>query len=337
MSFSIFNNLRFYKCEEAALTPSMSAMEAEETEEGGSPQFLKKLSSNPTMLENEGLDLCPSFNSYSVNGLAETAARVAMDFEGMVGDGDGGEDDDFEFVSFQKAEEQMIFDCPISPVFPIFNHHLLEMSDGTEANELNHGNAPIVKFSLQKLMSDDREHERELDGDLACSSSTSEADELDMIPPGTYCVWTPRSMEAAERGKCQKSNSTRSGSGSSSSRRWWLQNLLRRSNSEGGKNRLVFLTPSAKSESTTKKEEKTVKLGEDANRKKSCPEANTVAGKSKVKRGVVEKTSSAHELFYVRNRMLKEGDKRRSYLPYRQDLVGFWANVHSVSKALPPL
>jgi hypothetical protein len=46
--------------------------------------------------------------------------------------------------------------------------------------------------------------------------------------------------------------------------------------------------------------------------------------------------SSAHELFYVQNRAWKEGEKRKSYLPYRQDLVGFFANVNAYGKTFPP-
>ncbi|XP_022134110.1 uncharacterized protein LOC111006464 [Momordica charantia] len=308
----------------------MAAMEAEETEEEGSPQFWKELTSPPTMEDDGALDFCPSFNSYSIDGLANTAARVTREFEGM----GGGEEDEFEFVSFQKTGEQMVFDCPIGSVFPIFNYDLLEKSDGAEVYDFNHGNAPTVRISLEKLIIDDRDRERDRDRDPP-SSSSSDADELDGIPPGTYCVWTPKPEQEAERGKCKKSKST--GSGSSSSRRWRLRNLLPRSNSEGGKNLFVFLTPSSKAaESTRKKEEKSKKLGEGVKGKKSCSEANVVTGKSKVKGGSVEKPSSAHELFYMRNRMLKEGDRRRSYLPYRQELVGFWANLNSASKAFPP-
>ncbi|KGN51389.1 uncharacterized protein LOC105435526 [Cucumis sativus] len=309
-------------------------MEAEEKEEDPPPQLRWEPSSTPTMQEVGGgsgaLDLCPSFSSYSFDGPAETAARVAMEFEGMSGEGDGSEENDFEFVLFQKTEDEMILDSPITPVFPVFNHDLFKKSGETEVNELKNGNAPIIRISLQKLIIDDRERERDLDRDLL-SASSSETDELEGIPPGTYCVWTPKSVQATERGKCKKSKST----GSSSSKRWRLRNLLPRSGSEGGKNLFVFLTPSSKS--TRNKEEKSEKLGEDAKGKKSCSEANKAGiRKSKIKGGSVEKASSAHELFYMRNRMLKEGDKRRSYLPYRQDLVGFWANLNTVSKALPP-
>jgi hypothetical protein len=39
------------------------------------------------------------------------------------------------------------------------------------------------------------------------------------------------------------------------------------------------------------------------------------------------------EHYYVRS---KEGDKRRSYLPYRPDLVGFLSNVNGVGRNLHP-
>jgi hypothetical protein len=37
--------------------------------------------------------------------------------------------------------------------------------------------------------------------------------------------------------------------------------------------------------------------------------------------------------FYVKG---KEGDKRRSYLPYRPDLVGFMSNVKGVGRNIHP-
>ncbi|KAF7135512.1 hypothetical protein RHSIM_Rhsim08G0053900 [Rhododendron simsii] len=61
-------------------------------------------------------------------------------------------------------------------------------------------------------------------------------------------------------------------------------------------------------------------------------EAQKKAGK------VSAKMVSAHEAFYVRNRAWKQGEKRKSYLPYRRDLVGFglFANVNVYGKAFPP-
>ncbi|KAJ0433096.1 hypothetical protein HanRHA438_Chr17g0809101 [Helianthus annuus] len=45
--------------------------------------------------------------------------------------------------------------------------------------------------------------------------------------------------------------------------------------------------------------------------------------------------STAHEQFYVQKRAENEVGKRRSYLPYRKDLVGLFANVKGMGKVLP--
>ncbi|KAE9466474.1 hypothetical protein C3L33_01603, partial [Rhododendron williamsianum] len=139
-------------------------------------------------------------------------------------------------------------------------------------------------------------------------------DELDSVPAGTYCVWRPKIVEKSPS-RCKKSNST----GTTASKQWKLRDLLhRRSNSEGGKeDSFVFLTP---------------KHGEQKAEIQGTVEAQKKAGKANAKK------VSAHEAFYVRNRAWKQGEKRKSYLPYRRDLVGFgfFANVNPYGKAFPP-
>lgn len=90
--------------------------------------------------------------------------------------------------------------------------------------------------------------------------------------------------------------------------------MLRRSNSEG-KDSFVFLTPK---KVATRVEKAEVGLKE-----------------KKAKKPAKETLSSAHEAFYLRNRAMKEEDKRRTYLPYRQDLVGFWTSVGAMGKTFP--
>ncbi|CAH8360933.1 unnamed protein product [Eruca vesicaria subsp. sativa] len=141
------------------------------------------------------------------------------------------------------------------------------------------------------------------------SSSDDEEDDLDTIPSEIYCPWTPErsSTEMSPSGGCRKSKST--GSSSTSSwmrRRWRIRDLLKRSRSDG-KQSLKFLEeeqPSSSPKTTAKKKEK-------------------------------EKVS-AHEKFYLRNKAIKEEDKKRSYLPYKQDLVGIFSNVGRYSKTFPP-
>ncbi|XP_057418002.1 uncharacterized protein LOC130712182 [Lotus japonicus] len=58
-----------------------------------------------------------------------------------------------------------------------------------------------------------------------------------------------------------------------------------------------------------------------------------------VRKGKSEKRKmrlSAHEKLYVMNRMRKEKNKHRSFLPYRPELVGIFANVNGFSRSLHP-
>ena len=65
--------------------------------------------------------------------------------------------------------------------------------------------------------------------------TASEANELEGVPLGTYCVWKPKAMESPPR-RYKKSNST-------GSLKWWkFRDFLHRSNNDG-KDTFVFLTP----------------------------------------------------------------------------------------------
>lgn len=58
--------------------------------------------------------------------------------------------------------------------------------------------------------------------------------------------------------------------------------------------------------------------------------------KKKTKDGKHKTTLSALEKLYVKRRMVKESHKRRSFLPYKQNLVGFFANANRFSRNLHP-
>ncbi|KDP45336.1 hypothetical protein JCGZ_09585 [Jatropha curcas] len=269
----------------------------------------------------------PSFNCYSSNKLADIAAKVGREEQGSIdrdrdivctnrnddvsvyGSSDEDDDDDFEFV-LVRANPDGCFTIDRSdyPVFPLFDRDLLLDSGDKKESQDDDDLTSEIRLPLNKLFIDDP------------SSSLSEVDELDRIVPGTYCVWTPPQSRSPSPSpspsRCKKSNST----GSSSKHRWWLRDFLHlRRCSSGGKESYVFMNP----DHNNKKKEK-------IDKGKTSPAAK--AGKGKAK----EKTS-AHEVFYVRNKALKEGDKRKSYLPYRRGLVGFFANVNGLGKAFPPL
>ncbi|WKA05771.1 hypothetical protein VitviT2T_023716 [Vitis vinifera] len=75
---------------------------------------------------------------------------------------------------------------------------------------------------------------------------TSKADELEGVPPGTYCVWKPKAAESPP-GRCRKNNST------GSSKRWKFYDFLHWSNNDG-KDTFVFLTPRSNMKKKAEKE-----------------------------------------------------------------------------------
>ncbi|CAK9162797.1 unnamed protein product [Ilex paraguariensis] len=277
----------------------------------------------------DDLSLCPSFTSYSSDRFAEIAARVSEEFsqDSEFGedeeqpvetshdfsDNDDG-DDDFEFALVagdpDALADEIFYGGQIRGVFPIFNRHLIE--NDTEDHQIKPlDEVSRIRIPLKNLFVREREDELE-----PPSSSSSEADELESVPPGTFCVWRPKVVESSPS-RCKKSNST-----GSSSKGWKIRDLIRRSNSDG-KDSFVFLTP----KNTEEKPGKSKKI-ENPKEKKTPGEIVKVTGKSKA-------AASAHEAFYVRNRALKEGNKRKSYLPYRPDLVGFFVNGNGLGRTFP--
>ncbi|KAK6129329.1 hypothetical protein DH2020_036937 [Rehmannia glutinosa] len=253
----------------------------------------------------EDVYTCPSFSSYSSDKLAEIAVRVAAESSN---DAVRNEDDgDFEFALVREVDkevfaEEFVCDGQIGPIFPVFNRDLLLNGEKLGARGENERLESSVAVPLSKLFIEDRE------GDDPTSCSSSEADELENIPAGTYCVWRPKGADQPSPSRCKKSKST-----GSASKRWKFRDLLR-SNSEG-KDSFVFLTPKNRPEE---------KLSAVVPRKAKGKGAGG---------GGAAGAPSAHEALYVRNRAIKEGDKKKSYLPYRRDLVGFFVNVNGLSKS----
>ncbi|KAJ4712331.1 DUF1645 domain-containing protein [Melia azedarach] len=291
----------------------------------------------------------PSFNSYSSANLAEIAARVVEEFrndsdfdsdifhweqdtqtnlfsspqqqhkEEKSNNNEGGDDEEeeedeeeeFEFAVLCRkpdspiSADEIFFNGQIKPIYPLFNRDLLLNEPQYQTNITAENCKPKPRrLPLGKLMSEERET-----WTASASCSSSEADDLDNLQPGTYCVWTPKASESP--GRCKKSNST------GSSKRWKFRDLLYRSNSDG-KDTFVFLTTNKKNSSTHHHH----KVGEESNK-----EIKSSAGTGKVK--VVEE-------HFARNRAIKEDDKKRSFLPYKQDLVGFFNNVNGLSRNLHP-
>ncbi|KAM3286689.1 hypothetical protein P3S67_025488 [Capsicum chacoense] len=253
------------------------------------------------MQQQEEEFFSPSFSSYSTNSVAEIAGKIS---DGIAGNVDGADatEEDFEFslVSENPGSSQM------QPIFPVFSRDLL-LNDVYYNGESSENVDGSVQVTLKDLLLEERE---------PLSSSSSEADELESLPPGSYCVWKPKINEPNSPSTCKKSNST-----GSAFKRWSIRDLMCRSNSDG-KESFVFLTREKGTKNEISKSKSAAKL-------KSKGSTSSSGGDR------VSPPSPA--AVYSRNQAAKEMDKnkRKSYLPYKRYLVGFFA-ANSFGRTFPP-
>ncbi|KAK1432771.1 hypothetical protein QVD17_09671 [Tagetes erecta] len=122
------------------------------------------------------------------------------------------------------------------------------------------------------------------------------AESYDSKPSGIFCLW--RSKTGVESSSSSLAKCKNNGSGSHGSNRW----------------KSIFLFGSKKTQTS----------------KLICQFVKTeeVAKVGKVKTGKSSLSSSGHELFYVQKRAERKGDKLKSFLPYKQDLLGFFVVIN---------
>lgn len=264
----------------------------------------------------EGVFVCPSFNSYSSNRLPEIAAKISDEFRRGSSEEEERDNDEFEFT----LAEEFFYDGQSGRFFPVFNRDLILNGDFSDQGV--HGEVDrSICISLSKCSVDEKEDREPRPPPTPSSSLSSEEDELESVPTGTYCMWRPRWKETMPQSRCKKSSST----GSTSFKRWKIRDLLRRSNSEG-KDSFVFITPKKGGNTEGNQSGKVLKLTGKSKAKQ------ITAGDKAAKR---PSSMAAHEEFYVRSRAAKETLKRKSYLPYRQELLGFFTNINALGRTLP--
>ncbi|XWS34796.1 hypothetical protein CRYUN_Cryun21dG0068200 [Craigia yunnanensis] len=220
------------------------------------------------------------------------------------------EEEEFSFVCLNPdgspiSADDVFQNGQIRPVFPLFNQDLLFTKEDSSISKSEEGDVSL-RPPLRKLFVED-------------SPDTTSSRSSD--PAGPYCEWRGgKTVEQTSPNTCKKSNST------GFSKLWRVRDLKLRSNSDG-KDAFVFLNhPPPSSVKTGKKNEK-----EEKNEK-----VKVTGEKPMLKKEKNGKTASlsAHEKLYVKNRAMREGEKRRSYLPYRQ--VGIFTNVNGLSRNVHP-
>ncbi|PWA49098.1 hypothetical protein CTI12_AA484880 [Artemisia annua] len=262
--------------------------------------------------EINDIGFSPSFSCYSSDSLTSSAAaKVSREFMHQhaadLQELSDVEEEDFEFSLEFAGEEFSFEELALSGrvLLPIFDTDLVTKDDvESEVKELDSINSSSLIIPLEKMLISDT-------GD-AMSYSSEEAEQVEDISTGTFCV----TWRSGAHAHIKKSKSTGSVS-ESGSRRWKVKDILRRSNS-AGKETAFFLCP---------------KRVEESNKKRAIKSAEAPKRDGKSKKG---SSPSVHELFYVQKRAEQKGDKTRSYLPYRQAILGFQVQVNgNCNKKLP--
>ncbi|PKA66582.1 hypothetical protein AXF42_Ash003236 [Apostasia shenzhenica] len=220
-----------------------------------------------------------------------------------------GYDDDFEFQVVVRDPEmwaavtadEIFCNGQIRPIYPVFNRDLLAGDGGGEKQ---------LRKPLRRLMIEERESAT---ASRSSSSSSSSVDDLEGVPPETYCVWKPKS---AYNRRCRKVGST------GSSFRWRIHDLVVGRSHSDGKEKFVFVAPVDK------------RLPDKE------PSAEGVKEKKKNMKGKGKQPSemdlgSAHRVLYGLGATAKgEPAARKSFPTYKP--VGFFANVDGLSREHHP-
>ncbi|KAE8819483.1 hypothetical protein D1007_02715 [Hordeum vulgare] len=190
-------------------------------------------------------------------------------------------------------------DALIVPVYPIFGRPPSPPPPASvEEPETATVRVPLGRLLLEERDFRARQRDEESFGD----------GELEGVAPESYCLWAPGQSTPASPRRCRKSGST----GSVLRWRRISERLVGRSHSDG-KDKFVFLNASPAPPNQGGVEE----------------------GGSRSDGGA---GADAHGWSYYSKGGGGSGGagRRRSYLPYKQELVGLFANVSGLRRSYPP-
>uniref|UniRef100_A0ACD5VQ44 Uncharacterized protein n=1 Tax=Avena sativa TaxID=4498 RepID=A0ACD5VQ44_AVESA len=233
------------------------------------------------------------------------------DYVAVVGEEEEEEEGGEEGGGFTFPALPFAADGCIVPVYPIFGRPPSPPAQDTAT----------VRIPLGRLLLEERDFRaRQRDGEQPQPQPPpppdEEGGELEGVAPESYCLWAPGGQSAPSSPlRCRKSGST----GSVLRWRSISERLVGRSHSDG-KEKFVFLSTGSGSGPPKQQDEE----GE---------------GRRKGDGGVGDRGWS----YYSKKGGGGGGGggsggagRRRSYLPYKQELVGLFANVSGLRRSYPP-
>ncbi|XP_062232224.1 uncharacterized protein LOC133929475 [Phragmites australis] len=223
---------------------------------------------------------------------------------------------EFPFVSRDSPAgtaapaDELFADGRIRPFYPVFRRGAVHGRDGTGESAPG---APRIRGQLGRLF---------LEESRARSSSTSTASEdgedgLEGAPPESYCLWTPGSVSSAPASASSSPRPPRKSGSTGSMARWRRisELVVGRSHSDGKEKFLFLPTPP-----------------HEAPRPKNKPKPACGRKASSSAASEVDTVTAARRIAYIAKGG-GGGTPRRTFLPYREELVGFFANVNGISRS----
>ncbi|OEL16574.1 hypothetical protein BAE44_0022407 [Dichanthelium oligosanthes] len=242
---------------------------------------------------------------------------------GSVASNDGEESDgefEFPFVSREPAADELFAGGRIRAFYPVFGRVL----DDTAAA------APAPRAPLGRLFQLEQARTSSVastSSSTSCSSSASSTADagagLGGASPDSYCLWTPGSSSP---GSSPSRPPPKSGSTGSIARWRRIGELVGGRSHSDGRQKFLFLSapPSPardREHSAPGSKSKPPAKGSKALAAAAATELDTVAAGRRMSYGGAKQASPGG---------------RRTFLPYRQDLVGLFANVHGLSRSPHP-
>ncbi|KAL5221954.1 hypothetical protein ABZP36_026667 [Zizania latifolia] len=240
----------------------------------------------------------------------------SVDSEDEGDDGGGG--------GFSFPVPQLAAGTYIVPVYPVFGRPLSPPPKAEvvvvveEEEEEEDAETAIVRVPLGRLLLEERDsrvrQQRESSRAAVRQQQPDDEEgggdsELEGVPPESYCLWAPGQSATASPPRCRKSGST----GSVLRWRRISERLVRRSQSDG-KEKFVFLTAA----------------GPTAPQPPKVDNDEVPPGGSKGDRHL------GWSYYRKEGGGGDGGSRRRSYLPYKQELVGLFANVSGLRRSYHP-
>ncbi|KAH0467497.1 hypothetical protein IEQ34_004735 [Dendrobium chrysotoxum] len=231
------------------------------------------------------------------------------------------EEEDFEFAFSIESypgslpdttADEIFYNGRILPVYPLFNRDLIGgNADPTEEENLAEG--------VDQLML-----EYENRGTRSGSESSSSSSSIVSVAKGMRAA--PVNIAPQSPDRCRKSSSTGSSASASASRRWKLRDLVVGRSRSDGKQRFVVIPLSDDKEK--EKEKKTLRnINSFAKSVPAEAEKKEKSGKGKGETTKEMDIVTAHRIYYGKvgsgsGQPAAAGSNRRSFLPYRQELLG---------------